>query len=202
MQFNFWRFTSDTGTNLLIAIAICFVLLVMCNKCCSRNQKVHPIVYIGHLIASVGMGIYFTFGFYSGMIGPVIGMIGFLIAGCLGYLTKDPDSYQTREPPRYITSGAPRYQTRESLERGPQEPVLRCPYCSCAIYMRNEIVNPDGSVRCPNCRNNFIPMHSETIAPPPSTKCPHCSYPGALEDGEVQPSGAIICPKCKNQFFP
>jgi len=148
VQFNFWWFTSNAGTNILIATAIWFVLFVGCQKICTKDQETHPLVYIGYGIASFGAGIYSVLGIYGGLTGALIAAGGLFLAIIIGVLTK----------PKAIQSGfryAPTGDSSVADDTG--VPSASCPDCGATVQLIGGIVKPDGSIVCTTCMKKFIP---------------------------------------------
>ena len=148
MQFNFWWFTSNAGTNIIIATVIWFFLFVICQKMCSKEQETHPLVYIGYAIASFGAGLYSVAGVSSaGLLGAGIALIGFILVMIIGFIMK----------PKYTSSSD--FRDLPSSGRSVEEdiPTSTCPDCGAIIKLTGGIVKPDGSVVCTKCMKKFMP---------------------------------------------
>lgn len=152
MQFNFWWFTSDPGTNIIIATVIWFVISVVCQRSCGKgkNQELHPIAYLGYAIASFGMAFVSVAGYYAVTFAApflLIGMFIVIIAGRRGISGYSSSGQGYTAPPRR----EPRTKTvSDSLE-------VECPACGKQVKIGGGTMKPDGSVVCPNCFKQFFP---------------------------------------------
>lgn len=150
MQFNFWRFTSDTGTNIIIAAAIWFVLSIICQRSCSKGQGVHPGAYLGYAIASFGMAITSVVGVYGITIAAPFLFIGIIIV-LVSSRRSEPKYYPTE---KRVTTPTPREQQPKPASDSQE---VTCSECGKEVSIRGGTVKPDGSVVCPYCFKRFFP---------------------------------------------
>jgi len=150
VQFNFWRFTSDTGTNIIIAAAIWFILSIICQRSCSKGQGVHPGAYLGYAVASFGMAITSVMGVYGITVAApflVVGLIIVVVSSC-GSRSK-LSSTENR-----FTTPTPREQQPKPASDSQE---VTCSECGKEVSIRGGTVKPDGSVVCPYCFKRFFP---------------------------------------------
>lgn len=153
MQFNFWWFTSNIGTNILIATAVWFILSIVCQRSCSKGREMHPIGYIGYAIASFGMAFTSVAGIYAFSFAAPFVFIGMIIVMIAGRKSESvPRTTSQVEIP-----SAQRLQKIVSVTDGIE---TTCPSCGKEVTIRGMAIKPDGSAICPYCFARFNPDKS------------------------------------------
>ncbi|NHI90029.1 MAG: hypothetical protein EAX87_10950 [Candidatus Thorarchaeota archaeon] len=150
MQFNFWWFTSDPSTNIIIATIIWFIICSVCQRSCGKDQTIHPAAYIGYGVASFGMAFTSVFGIYGITFGAPFVFIGILLVVVIGWMSK---SYT---PSRH-GEGVAAIQAIPRLAPDIDSSTTTCPSCGNEVSMLGGTVKPDGSIICPNCYKRFAP---------------------------------------------
>jgi len=150
VQFNFWWFTSDPGTNIIIATVIWFMLSVCCQRSCSKNQKMHPVGYVGYAIASFGMAFTSVAGVYGFSIAAPFVFVGIIITLVAGRKSESvPKS--TPQGVRPVIQSEPKPRPAiDGIE-------TTCPGCGKEVIIRGTAMKPDGTAVCPICFKRFTP---------------------------------------------
>lgn len=154
MQFNFWWFTSDPGTNIIIATAIWFVLSVVCLRSCNKGQEIHPVAYIGYAISSFGMAFISVAGIYGFSIGTPFVIIGLVIVFITGRKVRDNSRHDYRSADERFTQ---RTQSEQQAKPASDALDVTCSECGKEVSIRGGTRKPDGSVVCPHCFKRFFP---------------------------------------------